>query len=67
MRPAQARQPARRQLHGCLKTRTCYNEATAGPHHETSSPLDIQAPGMSFELCKSRIAGLDMRKRFSEA
>jgi Transposase/Transposase IS116/IS110/IS902 family len=39
-------------LHRCLKTRTCYDEATAWGHRETSlnltSPLDIQTPGMSW-------------------
>ena len=42
-------------LHGCLKTRTPYDEATAWGHRETSanlpSRLDIQAPGMSFTPC----------------
>ncbi len=39
-------------LHGCLKTRTSYDEATAWGHRETSlnlqPPLDIQTPGMSW-------------------
>src|SRR5262249_16506308 len=39
-------------LHGCLKTRTCYDEATARSHRETcldlTPPLDIQTPGMSW-------------------
>ena len=39
-------------LHGCLKTRTCYDEAIAWGHRETSlnptPPLDIQTPGMSW-------------------
>jgi transposase len=41
-------------LHGCLKTRTCYDEATAWGHRETSlnlkQPLDIQTPGMSWAM-----------------
>ena len=35
-------------LHGCLKTRTCYNETTANglsPNHKP--PIDIKTPGMS--------------------
>jgi transposase len=40
-------------LHGCLKTRTCYDEATAWGHRQTPpnlpQPLDIQTPGMSFQ------------------
>jgi hypothetical protein len=39
-------------LHGCLKTRTCCDEATAWGHRETplnlTPPLDIHAPGMSW-------------------
>jgi hypothetical protein len=39
-------------LHGCLKTRTRYDEATAWGHRQTSlnlkQPLDIQTPGMSW-------------------
>ena len=36
-------------LHGCFKTRTLYDEATAWPSTKTSSPLDIQAPGISVK------------------
>jgi transposase len=30
-------------LHGCLKTRTLYDEATARPHEEKISPTDLAA------------------------
>jgi transposase len=39
-------------LHGCLKTRTLYDEATAWPQQTAKAErlqLDIQAHGMSFE------------------
>jgi hypothetical protein len=45
-------------LHGCLKTRTLYDEATADPTTKTGSLLDIQAPGMCVLPGHSRQATL---------
>jgi Transposase IS116/IS110/IS902 family len=47
-------------LHGCLKTRTCYDEATAWGHRgnplNLKPPLDIQTTGMSW-LPKNGVHG----------
>jgi hypothetical protein len=49
-------------LHGCLKTRTSYDETTAWGHRETSpnrkSPLDIKTPGVSrLKLMRTATSG----------
>jgi hypothetical protein len=30
--------------HGCLTTRTCYNEATAGAHHLNNAAVQLRRP-----------------------
>ena len=37
-------------LHGCLKTRSVYNEDRAGAHHQTPQRLDKTKPGMSADM-----------------
>ena len=41
-------------LHGCLKTRTLYGEATAWSHRVTvPKPLDNQNPGVSLPTLRA--------------